>query len=255
MLKRRLVGVITVKKGWAVQSFGFVRHLPLGRPEVIAQNLDRWGADEILVLCIDRTLADAGPDIDLVRRIGRMGLSTPVTYGGGLRSVDDGMAVIQAGAERVCIDAMLWREPMVVRALSARIGAQALIGALPVSRSGQTIAAYDYLSRTERPITTQTRALFAQQVISEALIIDWQHEGHARGFDTDLVRRWPLPGVPLIAFGGISEPEQLEELFCMEGVVAAGVGNFLAYREHAIQNLKERVRVPSVRPAEYECKP
>ena len=55
MVKKRLVGVITVKDGWAVQSFGYERYLPLGRPEVIAENLDRWGADEILLQCIDRS--------------------------------------------------------------------------------------------------------------------------------------------------------------------------------------------------------
>ena len=49
MIRKRLIGVITVKGGWAVQSFGYARHLPLGRPEILAENLDRWGADEILV--------------------------------------------------------------------------------------------------------------------------------------------------------------------------------------------------------------
>jgi cyclase len=51
---KRLVGVITVKDGWAVQSIGYRRHLPMGRPEVVAENLDRWGVDEILLQCIDR---------------------------------------------------------------------------------------------------------------------------------------------------------------------------------------------------------
>ena len=60
MINKRLAGVITVKDGWAVQSFGFRSYLPLGRPEVLAENLDRWGADEIILQCIDR--GDLGPD-------------------------------------------------------------------------------------------------------------------------------------------------------------------------------------------------
>ena len=46
MIPKRLIGVVIVKDGWAVQSFGYRRWLPLGRPEVLVENLDRWGADE-----------------------------------------------------------------------------------------------------------------------------------------------------------------------------------------------------------------
>ena len=56
MLNKRLIGVITVKNNIAVQSFGYKNYLPIGDPRVLAENLDRWGADEIHVNCIDRTL-------------------------------------------------------------------------------------------------------------------------------------------------------------------------------------------------------
>ena len=49
MLNKRLIGIVTVRQGWAVQSFCYNRYLPLGRPEFIVENLDRWGADEILI--------------------------------------------------------------------------------------------------------------------------------------------------------------------------------------------------------------
>ena len=78
-------------------------------------------------------------------------------------------------------------------------------------------------------------------LISEALVIDWQHEGMRNGFELDLLRRFPLPGVPLIAFGGLSETAQIEEVLGMPHVVAVGVGNFLNYTEHSVQHYKERL--------------
>ena len=54
MLRKRLLGAVVVRQGWAVQSFGYRRWLPLGRPECLVENLDRWGADGIVVLAIDR---------------------------------------------------------------------------------------------------------------------------------------------------------------------------------------------------------
>jgi len=66
MLRKRLVGVVTVRRGRAVQSFGYGRWLPLGRPEVLVENLDRWGVDEILLQCIDRSAQQLGPDLALL---------------------------------------------------------------------------------------------------------------------------------------------------------------------------------------------
>ena len=55
MLKKRIIGVVNVKDNIAVQSFGFNRYLPLGKPECLIENLDRWGADEIILNIIDLT--------------------------------------------------------------------------------------------------------------------------------------------------------------------------------------------------------
>jgi cyclase len=249
MLKKRLIGVITVKNDWAVQSFGYRRYLPLGRPECLAENLDRWGADEILVVCIDRTRRGLGPDLDLVRRLGRLGLSTPLSYGGGLRTVADAGAVIQAGAERVCIDALLRADPAVVRGVAALVGAQAVIGALPLSWSPEGLELFEHTNRRSRALSRDDLSLFDERVVSEALIIDWRHEGHGASFDMRLVEDFPAIDVPLVVFGGISEGGQLERLFGIDRVAAAAVGNFLSYRELAVRALKRRTGGEKIRPS------
>lgn len=242
MLKKRLIGVVTVRNGWAVQSFGYRRWLPLGRPEVMVENLDRWGVDEILLQCIDRSAKRLGPDFALLERIGRSGLSTPLIYAGGIASVDQANAVVHAAADRVVVDALMHDEPDQVRAIAAHLGAQAVIGALPLAHDGQRLQWRDHRSGSTRPFDAEAlaalRRLFSQGVISEALVIDWQHEGQAGGFDMRLIDAIQLPGVPLIAFGGISELAQHRSLLARSAVVATAVGNFLAYREHAVQTLK-----------------
>ena len=251
MLRKRLIGVITVKDGWAVQSFGYRRHLPLGRPECLAENLDRWGADEILVLCIDRSSNKLGPDLPLLRRLGRLGLSTPLTYSGGIHSAAEAVAVIQAGAERICIDAALHDTPQPVREMSGHLGAQALVAALPLSCAGSHLEWLDYRHRTAAPLDKTSLSLLAEGVVSEALLIDWRHEGHLQAFDMDMVRRFPLDGVPLIAFGGLSDPAQLRQVLGMPRIAAVAMGNSLNYSEHAVQILKRQLTDLPLRPASY----
>ena len=128
MIKKRLVGVVTVKDGWAVQSFGYGRWLPLGKPEVLTENLDRWGADEIVLQCIDR--GARGPDLQLLGRVSSKGLSTPLIYAGGIRNAADAVAAVKSGADRVCVDSLLHDDPEALRALSAPLGAQAVIASM-----------------------------------------------------------------------------------------------------------------------------
>jgi len=254
MLRKRLVGVVTVKNGWAVQSFGYHRYLPLGKPECLVENLDRWGADEILVQGIDRSVGDLGPDFELVERLGSLGLKTPLIYGGGIRSVSDGVKVIQLGADRLVVDALLHDDLSSVRGLSERLGAQAVIASMPLSWQRNCVEWLDYRIHTSTPITDEILELIHSGVISEVLVTDWIHEGQPSGFEKKLVRKLPLQAVPIIAFGGLSEHEQMSELLRLPSVTAVAVGNFLAYREHAIQKYKEVLAGMPLRLPCYESK-
>lgn len=251
MLNKRLIGVIAVKAGIAVQTFGYRRYLPLGSPECLAENLNRWGVDEILVLCIDRSHNGLGPDLALLRRLGALGLSTPLSYGGGVHTPADAAQAIQAGAERLCLDAVLHTDPNAVRDMAELLGSQALVAAMPMAMCGDTAMRYAYMQNSLLPYAEETNRLFDEGAVSEALLIDAVHEGQRNAFDAELVRCFPRQATPLIVFGGISEPMQVTRLLDETTVVAVAVGNSLNYSEHAVQNLKQQVQAPSLRPAIY----
>jgi cyclase len=242
--------VITVKNGWAVQSFGYERHLPLGRPEVLAANLDRWGADEILLQCIDRSASGLGPDLELLERVAASGLSTPLIYSGGIRSVDDAVATVRAGADRVCVDALLYDDIAIASELGGPLGAQAILAALPVSSVGGELAWYDYRSGETGSFSPELLDRLKSGAVSEALIIDHRNEGKPAAFDPALVEI--DLGLPLIAFGGISEPEQIAGVLQRDNVVAVGIGNFLNYREHAVQAYRAALDTLPLRDPIYE---
>lgn len=251
MIKKRLIGVVTVLDGLAVQSFGYRRYLPLGRPEILVENLDRWGADEILVQCIDRSRRGLGPDLALLERIGRLGLATPLIYAGGIRNVADGRAVTKAAADRICVDALLHDDLGALDALAGQLGAQAIIAGLPMSREGGTLQLLDYRCRSSALLSPQLLAALGAGMLSEVLVTDWRNEGRPGGFDHSLLTGFPIENIPLIAFGGLSNVQQLQRTLELPQVVAAAVGNFLAYEEHAIQRYKKQLTGIALRPAVY----
>ncbi len=252
MNKKRLIGVVTVRQGWAVQSFGYSRYLPLGKPEVLVENLDRWGADEILLQCMDRSAAGAGPDLELLERVSRQGLSTPLIYAGGIRTVAHGVAAVKAGADRICVDALLHDDLAAAVALGGPLGAQAVIAALPLTHGPDGLQWLDYRNHALKPFDPELAQVLQSGAISEALVIDWQHEGHADAFNPQLLQNLPFHGVPLLSFGGLSNPGQLRRVLQDPAVAAVAIGNFLSYREHAVQKFKDALAGLPLRVATYD---
>ena len=122
MLRQRLLAAVTVKAGRAVQSMGYKRYLPLGDVTCVVENLDRWGADGIVVLSIDRQLQ--GPDLKLLKRLSQLRLSTPLTYGGGIRTAAQALAAVQTGAERLVIDRARSESSEHIAAMAAAVDAK-----------------------------------------------------------------------------------------------------------------------------------
>jgi imidazole glycerol-phosphate synthase subunit HisF len=251
MLKKRLIGVVTVKNGWAVQSFGYRKYLPLGKAECLVENLDRWGADEILVQVIDRSLTERGPDFELLEKLGYLGLGTPLIYSGGIRTVEDGVKVIQSGADRLVVDALLHDDLAVVNSLGVMLGKQAIIASLPMSIETHGPELYNYRTKSKSQISEELTNVIEHLMISEILLTDWKNEGYSVSFDDTLVDLFPFQQIPLITFGGISCAEQVKTLFTRSNVVAVAVGNFLNYREHSIQTLKDTIAGVTLRPSSY----
>jgi cyclase len=251
MLKKRLIGVVTVKDGWAVQSFGYRRYLPLGKPEVLVQNLERWGADEILVQCIDRSASGLGPDLDVLGKISKLGIATPLIYAGGISGREDAVKVVSHGADRIMVDAMVWDSPQSLEAVARDLGTQAVIAHLPARMVSNSLTALDHRDRCERPLAQWLDKLPVTW-ISELMISDWQNEGSPNRFDERLLDISRHINKPLLCFGGISEAAQIRRVLAHPQVVAVGVGNFLSYQEHAVQSLKQQLHGSAMRAPHYE---
>lgn len=248
MLKKRLIGVITIRNNLAVQSFSYQRYLPVGKAEYLVENLDRWGVDEILIQVTDR--GNNGPDLALLNRISRLQISTPVSYCGGIRNEQDAAKVIHAGAERIALDALLHDRPDDVRSISMRIGAQAVILSMPLTIRNGVPLWLDYRTSTAHPVNSALLALMHDRMASEILVIDSDHEGGRGSFSDqmfDLADTLPLP---LIVFGGITDALQQQRLLEKQNIAAIAVGNTLNHSEHAVQTMKclcasENLRSPA----------
>ena len=247
MIKKRIIGVITVLNGWAVQSFGYQKYLPLGKPTVLAKNLENWGADEIFVNSIDRSRKNLGPDFDLLNLISDLSLSTPLIYGGGISSVKDAEECIKMGCERITIDSLLHHNPDSIKEISYKLGSQSIIASIPLLVIDNKLFWFNYLKNNCEDNFSKIKKVASKNHISEFLLIDKNNEGKRNSFENKILNLFPLKDKPAILFGGISEKKQITNFLNIDNVAAIGIGNFLNYKEHMIQFYKESLDNPNIR--------
>ena len=245
-LKKRIIGSIVAKRGLAVQSFGFRRYLPLGNPSLLAENLDRWGADEILLQCIDQSSNGLGPDLETLGAVAAR-VSTPIAYGGGIRCTEDALNAIHAGADRLVIDSLFHTNPEQIAKIAEVVGSQAIILSLPLSVEDSNLTHFNYLNAENKRFQSSDFQRIADSAISEILAIDFGNEGFARSFDERILDML-MDCSPVIAFGGVSHEEQFKRILSRPNVSAVASGNFLNYKEHSIQAFKSRLSQALVRP-------
>lgn len=252
MLRKRIIGVVCIKDSWVVQSFGYNKYLPIGKLECILENLDRWGVDEILIQVIDRSINNYGPDLELLDKVASLGLGTPIMYSGGIRDEKDAIDVIQRGADRVCVDALFQEDENILRNISYRLGAQALVVSLPLFVELNEVYCLNYIKNIVNDKKDKLYNLIEDNIISEVLAIDMKNEGSLNGFNPQILSYLKDFDVPVIAFGGIDNIEVIRSLLERDNISAIGIGNSLNYREHSVQTIKNELISVAIRPPVYQ---
>ena len=255
MLKKRIIGVIPIYNNQVVQSFKFKKTLPLGNPKIFVENLDRWCADEIVVIDFSASKNNRGPNFEVIKELGKTIKNTPIAYGGGIRDSNDAVKIINLGFERVIIDNLYLKKPDNIIEISENIGSQAIILSLPIDINNNDISHYNYLEKKKIKLDLNKLNHY-KNFFSEIMIIDYKNEGSDGKFNLKLLNKFLkfTNNIPVLAFGGITESKQIKKILNLKRVQGICIGNSLNYKEISIQNHKEyliKYKTKNIRPPYY----
>ena len=135
MLLRRVIPCLDVDKGRVVKGVEFVNLRDAGDPVELAVRYQEEGADEIVFLDITASHEKRETVAQLARRCAD-DVFIPFTIGGGVRSVGDAQAVLDAGADKVSLNTAALNNPELIATLARRYGSQAVIVAIDAKRAG-----------------------------------------------------------------------------------------------------------------------
>ncbi len=240
MLTRRIIPCLDVRDGRVVKGVAFVDLRDAGDPVELACRYDAAGADELVFLDITATSDKRDTVVELARRTAD-DVFIPFTIGGGIRSVEDAQAVLDAGADKISINSAALARPELIDELAAVFGAQCVVLAIDAkARQERGWEAYVAGGRTPtgRDAVQWAREA-AQRGAGEILLTSMDRDGTSSGYDLDLTSAVAdAVGVPVIASGGAGTLGHLVEAV-EAGADAVLCASILHYEHHTVPEVKQ----------------
>lgn len=234
MLTKRIIPCLDVKDGRVVKGVSFVNLRDAGDPVEAAMEYDREGADELCFLDITASHENRKTILDVVERTAAC-VFMPVTVGGGVRTLEDIRALLNAGADKVSINTAAVQRPEFVQEAAQRFGTQCIVVAIDAKRVAP--GRWDVFTHGGRRSTGLDAVEWAKRMeqygAGEVLLTSMDQDGQQTGYDLDLTAAvsGAVP-IPVIASGGVGTLEHLYEGFVKgkaDAVLAASIFHFRTY--------------------------
>jgi imidazole glycerol-phosphate synthase subunit HisF len=215
---KRVIPCLDVDDGRVVKGVEFVDIRDAGDPVELAAHYDREGADEVVFLDITATHEKRDTIAKLARSTADE-VFIPFTIGGGIRSISDAQAVLDAGADKISVNSAALARPQLLDELAGVFGAQCVVVAIdakaaPAPSGGARAPSWEAFVAGGRTASGRDAVAWAREAVErgagEILLTSIDRDGTNDGYDlalTSAVSR--AVGVPVIASGGAGELEHL----------------------------------------------
>jgi cyclase len=240
---KRVIPCLDVDDGRVVKGVGFLDLRDAGDPVELAARYDASGADELVFLDITATSDKRATVVELAQRAADE-VFIPFTIGGGIRSVQDAQAVLDAGADKVSVNSAALADPQLIDDLARRFGAQCVVLAIDAKQRAGEPSWEAYLAGG-RTATGRDAVAWAREATErgagEILLTSMDRDGTNAGYDLPLTAAVAdAVSVPVIASGGAGRLRHMSEAV-QAGADAVLCASILHYGQHTVREIKDQM--------------
>jgi cyclase len=245
VLLKRVIPCLDVDKGRVVKGTNFVNIRDAGDPVELAIRYQDEGADEIVFLDITASHEKRETIVELARRTAD-DVFIPFTIGGGVRSVEDAQAVLDAGADKVSVNSAAVARPELIGELAEVFGAQCVVLAVD-ARAREEGEGWEVFVNGGRTATGLDAVDWIRRGVElgagEIMLTSMDRDGTEDGYDLPLTRAASeAVDVPVIASGGAGQLDHLVDAVEDGGADAVLCASIFHYGQHTVREAKERMR-------------
>jgi imidazoleglycerol phosphate synthase cyclase subunit len=228
-----------------VKGVQFQGLVDAGDPVTQALHYEQHGADELVMLDISATPDQRKTHAELVTALSSV-LTIPLTVGGGIKTVDDAVRILHAGADKVSLNTAAVRQPELLSQLAAKFGRQCVVLAVQTGDATWEVVVSCGKERTGLDVVEWARRGTALGA-GEILLTSFDRDGTKAGYDCALLRAVTAAvTVPVIASGGASGYTHMLEAF-QAGADAVLAASIFHYNETTCDHLKHQLVQHGVR--------
>jgi cyclase len=233
MLRPRIIPCLLVHDKGLVKTVRFTDAKYVGDPVNAVRIFNEKEVDEIVVLDIDATVKGAEPNAALIRNLAAE-CRMPLCYGGGVRTVEQAVAIIKMGVEKVAISAAAVEDPSLVSRIARFVGSQSVVAVLDVKRDPKTGAPGLWTHNGTRDAGRDPVA-FARELeqlgVGEITVNAIDRDGVMKGYDVDLVQSIrDAVSVPMTVLGGAGSLRDIDQLIQRFGIIGAAAGSLFVFK-------------------------
>jgi cyclase len=243
---KRVIPCLDVDAGRVVKGTNFVDIRDAGDPVELAERYDAEGADELVFLDITATHEKRDTMVELARRTAD-NVFVPFTIGGGIRSVADAQAVLDAGADKISVNSAAVARPELIDELADRFGAQCVVLAIDAKAAD---GAWEVFVAGGRTAAGRDAVAWAREATErgagEILLTSMDRDGTNDGYDLALTSAVAAAvPVPVIASGGAGTLDHLSEAL-RAGADAALCASIFHYGQHTVAEAKAHLAADGI---------
>lgn len=245
MYRPRIIPCLLLKGHGLVKSVKFKDYRYIGDPINAVKIFNEKKADELVFLDVFASKENRSISLDLVKKLGDE-CHMPFTVGGGGNSLKTIQELIQAGAEKVSINAKAVLDPDFVHQASSEFGSSTIVISMDVKkkRFGPERVHINNGSKSTKYSPVEFAQLMQEKGAGELLVNSVEKDGTMEGYSLDLIRRVSeAVDIPVIACGGAGQVSDLSRVVIEGNASAAAAGSLFVYhgpRKAVLINLPEK---------------
>ncbi len=244
MLAKRVIPCLDVDRGRVVKGTNFVGLRDAGDPVEVARRYEAEGADELVFLDITASHEERDVMLDVVQRTAEE-VFMPLTVGGGIRSLDDIRALLNAGSDKVSINSSAVKDEQFVSRAAKRFGSQCIVVNIDpkrVQRNGEEV--WEVHIHGGRIPTGLEAVDWARRVedlgAGEIVLTSMDCDGTKDGYDIEITAAVSdAVSIPVVASGGAGHPDHLADAILEGHADAALAASIFHFGEFTISETKK----------------
>lgn len=227
----RVIPCLMLKNTGLVKTTRFKHPVYLGDVINVVRLFNDMEADELGIVDVTARSEGRGPSFELLANVAANAFM-PMSYGGGIRHMDDIRAVLSLGFEKVILGSVAVDQPALVNQAAGAVGCQSIVVSIDVKK--HLFGHYEVHSHCGKQRTRTDPVEFARQMeqrgAGELLLTSIDQDGTMTGYDLELIRRVSeAVRIPVIASGGAGKVEDFREAV-LSGASAVAAGSLFVFQ-------------------------